>query len=169
MTLNDNTQALWEELREADRNKRNFESLASTVATLASWFEDADYSEDSGITFPPSDEVAALVLRAKQLAAAFGSEGLRVQQQFRSTAWRFLEAAYDLRDEDRILCSDWHGRPLTVVARDFWVGDGSVGDMLLWCTIVRKDGSIGKRDHSFHLQKDSWSKKPVEHETRPLD
>jgi len=162
MTFDENTRALWDELREADRQKRNFEHLSSAVATLASWFNDAELSEDPDITFPPSTEVGALVEQAKELSAAFERERERVQQQFRDRARHFLAAAYDLRDGDRISCSDWSGRAITVVARDFWIGDTGVGDMLLWCTIVRKDGSIGTREFSFHLQKDVWSKKSLE-------
>jgi hypothetical protein len=171
MKFDDHTRALWDEVREADRHRRNFEQLTRQVSALASRVDDAlafpaDYDELQ-FRLPISEQVTSLIQRAKQLVSEFEVEEKRIEQQFHDVVWRFLEVGSGLRRDDRICCSDWKGRPITVVPHNFWVGDKGVGDLVFWCTIVRKDGTVGKRDHSFHLEKDSWTKKPTERLTGP--
>lgn len=166
MNLDSEIHRLWDSLTTATRKQYNVSELSLQVQILAERVEIGDFEFEQ----PMSDELKALIQRAKHLAEEFTAHEQEIENGYQDAAWAFAAAAFDIKKGDYIQHTNWKGEPQSLSADDLHlscsvfgerISSCEVGDLYVNGRIVKKDGTPGKKTDGIHLRKETWTKKPL--------
>lgn len=154
--LDDETQKLWDSLLAAKDDDEDLFDLSCDARRLAGWFEGREFH----FRRPVSEELQALIQRARDLADAFMAHEHELKGRYESLSWRFTAHAFELRPGDRISYRNWKQQEEAISVDRLSIGDSDIGDITVGGRILKKDGTPGKREFWIPLLRTKWSKLP---------
>ena len=149
------TDALWEVVCTARRDEDYLLQVACNVRLLAGRF-DVRYRD---LAPPLSIELQSLILRTVILEQDWEKYQHYDRWRFQDAAWRFAAHAFDLHPGDRVIRNA--GETLRLMLTGVMYISEAVGDLSMSGSILKKDGTPGKRHTSIALLRTPWRKLPA--------
>jgi hypothetical protein len=142
----------WEALLKAYDDHCALSDISFAVRSLHGHME----GTDAAIESPISDGLQALIARTKELSDDFERYEVEIESSYQGAAWGFAAIGYGIHAGERIEFTDWRGRVVVGSAHELWVRERTAGELTLRVLLLRKDGSVGKKDGHMQLAHDGW-------------
>jgi regulator of protease activity HflC (stomatin/prohibitin superfamily) len=142
----------WEELLKAYDDHCSLSDISYAVKHLHSLME----GPDKEIQSPISAGLRDLIGRTRELSDAFENYEEEIENSYQDAAWRYSATGYGIHIGNRIEFTDWRGRVVIGSARQMRLRERSIGELTLEVLLLRKDGSVGKKQEYIQVAQGKW-------------